>query len=222
MGGRKGNILETGGLAMGLLGVAMEAFEHFTEQGKTPSAGQPPGTPPGDGFVPPPPPGAGNQPSAPPTGVQVPPPVGGAPSPPPLVSGGPPPLPSAGYPAPIPPGGRPDAVLLIRAMIAAANADGVIDEQEKANILDKLQDVGLSSEERAFMIQELQEPRSLDDIVGQAATKETARQVYLASLMAVEVDTEAERMYLQTLARRLNLNSTIVEDIHRQTGTAIF
>jgi hypothetical protein len=203
--------------------VAMEAFEHFTDREKTPSISSSPGMATGEGFAPPPPPGAANLPSVPPIGVPVPPPVGGPPLSPSLVTGGPPPGPPVGpQTTPTSPGGQSNAVLLIRAMIAAANADGVIDEQERANILGKLQAVGLSDEEKAFIVQELQEPKSLDGIVAQVTTEETARQVYMASLMAIEVDTEAEQIYLQTLARQLNLNATIVEDIHRQTGTAIF
>ena len=47
-----------------------------------------------------------------------------------------------------------------------------------------------------------------------------ARQVYTVSLMAIEVDTEKERRYLDTLADRLNLDRSTVEQIHRHLELA--
>ena len=47
-------------------------------------------------------------------------------------------------------------------MIAAANADGVIDQTERDNILGRLQAVDLSPEEHAFIAQELLAPADLD------------------------------------------------------------
>ena len=49
-----------------------------------------------------------------------------------------------------------------------------------------------------------------------------ARQVYLVSLMAIEVDTDDERRYLQALAGRLGLEPARVEEIHGQVGVPMF
>ena len=118
-------------------------------------------------------------------------------------------------------GGRSDAVLLLRAMIAAANADGVIDREERDNILKKLKTVALSPEEHAFIVQELLSPADLDTIVEGVDTPELARQVYAVSLMAIEVDTDRERDYMENLARRLGLNDATIEQIHGGLGLKI-
>jgi len=190
--------LVSGGAALGVLGVAMEAVEHFMNK-------------PQGANVPPPVPGA-------------PPPMpGSAPPSPPVMSGpssAPPPMPGRPASVPPPPGaaepvGNSEAVLLIRAMIAAANADGVIDQAERKNILERLQTVDLSPEEHSFIVQELLSPAKLETIVGGVASPELARQIYTVSLMAIEVDTEKERQYMETLAGRLGLDESTVEKIHR-------
>ena len=87
---------------------------------------------------------------------------GSAPPSPPVMeraSAAPPPPPMPGKSASVPPppvaddpAGNPEAVILIQAMIAAANADGVIDQAERDNILKRLQAVDLSPEEHAFFL----------------------------------------------------------------------
>jgi uncharacterized membrane protein YebE (DUF533 family) len=57
-----------------------------------------------------------------------------------------------------------EAVLLISAMISAAKADGVIDEEERNQILNKLETVDLSDQEHSFIVKELLSPTGLEDI----------------------------------------------------------
>jgi uncharacterized membrane protein YebE (DUF533 family) len=100
-------------------------------------------------------------------------------------------------------------------MIAAANADGTIDETERKAILDRLRTVDLSPEEQAFITQELFSPADLDTIVAGVNSPEMARQVYAVSLMAIEVDTQKERQYMEALASRMNLDGQTVEQLER-------
>jgi uncharacterized membrane protein YebE (DUF533 family) len=108
-----------------------------------------------------------------------------------------------------------EAVLLIRAMIAAANADGVVDEEERNRILKKLETFDLSAQEHSFIVKELLSPAGLEDIVAQVKSPEMAKMVYTVSLLAIEVDTDAERAYMNTMARRLSLNESDLNDIYR-------
>jgi uncharacterized membrane protein YebE (DUF533 family) len=114
-----------------------------------------------------------------------------------------------------------DAVLLIRAMIAAANADGVIDAQERGRILDKLKSVDLSQEEHQFIVHELLEPKPVQEIIDAVDRDELARQVYVASMLAITIDTAAEKTYLEDLAEGLGLDAAAVEAIHQQLGKNI-
>lgn len=103
-------------------------------------------------------------------------------------------------------------------MIAAANADGAIDQEERQRILDKFRDADLSAEEHTFLINELFAPASLEGIVSQISTEAMARQVYTVSLLAITVDTDAERAYLQTLGQRLGLSPADRDSMHRALG----
>ena len=105
-------------------------------------------------------------------------------------------------------------------MIASANADGVIDDQERQNISGKLESLDLSDEERRLIHQELSCPCDLETIAGNVSSAELAKQVYTVSLMAVEVDTEAEKNYLDTLAERLGLDDAALKQIHEELGLA--
>jgi uncharacterized membrane protein YebE (DUF533 family) len=97
------------------------------------------------------------------------------------------------------------AMLLIRAMIAAANADGEITPDERQRITSKLDQAGAGADERAVLERELENPRSVDQILRDVNDQETAEQVYLASRIAMEPDTAAERAYLDFLASRLEI-----------------
>jgi uncharacterized membrane protein YebE (DUF533 family) len=103
-------------------------------------------------------------------------------------------------------------------MIAAANADGVVDEEERNRILKKLETLDLSGQEHSFIVKELLSPAGLEDIVAQVKSPEMAIKVYTVSLLAIEVDTDAERAYMKTLARQLSLNDSDLNDIYRTLG----
>jgi len=107
------------------------------------------------------------------------------------------------------------ALLLIRAMIAAANADGQISPEERQRILGKLDEAGAGPEERQVVERELANPMPTDALIREVRDAQTAEQVYLASALAIEPDTEAERSYLQYLAARLNLDPQRAQQLHR-------
>ena len=104
---------------------------------------------------------------------------------------------------------------LVRAMIAAAKADGRIDGDEKERIFQRLEDMKLSGAEKAFVFDELSTPLDIEAVVRGADTPEHAAEIYAASLVAIEADTATERAYLDTLASRLSLPDALVQEIHK-------
>ena len=107
------------------------------------------------------------------------------------------------------------ALLLIREMIAAANADGEITPDERRHILDTLDEAGAGAEERRIVEQELDRPQPLESLLQSVKDQQTAEQVYLASRMAVNEQSEAERSYLQYLASRLKLDPQRVQQMNQ-------
>ena len=106
-----------------------------------------------------------------------------------------------------------EALLLVRAMIAAANADHEVDDKERAQILRGLDAANCSAEERQFLLAEIEAPMGIDHLASKASSPDLARQVYLASLMAIDVNTPAEEAYLERLAAKLGLSATDVDEI---------
>ncbi len=205
-----GNMGGKAAVGMGLLGVAMAAFEHFTEQKNRstmePAMGdpsQPPSSPRAPSSVPPPPPPVGaSAPPPPPPGMQT-------ASPPPSAA-----LPAAS--AHNRAGSNGEATLYLRAMIAAAACDGEIDAQERQHIIGKLEESGLSDDERDFLLTEMSWPMGIDELSAAVEDRQQAIRLYISSLLAIEVDTEAERDYLKQLAAALQLPPELLASIHQR------
>jgi len=106
------------------------------------------------------------------------------------------------------------ALIFVRAMINAAKADGVIDDDERQKIIDRLSDVG--PEEIQFVRQEMAKPLNMDFLI--EVDPSMASQVYAISLTAIELDTMAELNYLRQLAQQLRLTPQTVNGIHQQLG----
>ncbi|MDX2175272.1 MAG: DUF533 domain-containing protein, partial [Candidatus Sumerlaeia bacterium] len=150
---------------------------------------------------------------------------------PPAGRAAPPPLPPVpgmpnltAAPAPPQPGGAPAGagamppIALLRAMVAAANADHDIDAEERAAIVQAASEMELAPEERALLEQELARPLTLAALAAEARTPQDARALYAAALLVLEVDTEEERGWLRRLAERLGLAPDAVAAIHADLG----
>jgi uncharacterized membrane protein YebE (DUF533 family) len=112
-----------------------------------------------------------------------------------------------------------DAEIIVKAMINAAKADGRIDEAETHKIIGKLEKDGLTEEEKSFFLQEVKKPMDLDSVIRSAGGKpEMAVQIYTASLLAIEVDTPAEKQYMQQLATGLGLTSQVTGNVESFLG----
>jgi len=112
------------------------------------------------------------------------------------------------------------AELTVRAMLNAAKADGRIDREEISAIVGKASEDGLTAEEREFISAEIKKPMETDALVARVPNEQVAAQVYAASLLAIEVDTDAERNYLSDLASRLGLDQAVVSQLHGSLGVA--
>ena len=187
-------------LGLGAVGVAIAAWEHFDKSradGTQAAAGPNPGPPP---------------PPAPAARIGVPAGAAGAPSaafaPPP-----PPPTASVGAGATADAGGGDAAMLLVRAMICAAHADGHIDADEQVRILDRLVAAGLGSEERALLVRELATPADPATLFADVRDPLLAEEIYVVSRLAITLDDTAEHAYLTRLAHRLGLTPVQVAEL---------
>ncbi|GAB5460484.1 tellurite resistance TerB family protein [Hoeflea alexandrii] len=112
------------------------------------------------------------------------------------------------------------ALSLIRIMIAAARADGHVDDAERARIHDKLALSGLGQDAIAFLDDELSKPVDMDGIVASASTEVQKIEMFTAARLAIDPDTRAERGFLDLLAGRLGLADPLVDHIEATVAAA--
>ena len=97
------------------------------------------------------------------------------------------------------------AVLMARAMISAAAADGVVSGQERERILGKMREAGLGAEAAKFLDDELAHPASAADIAASVGdNKELAAQVYTAAVYGAH-SVSATDAFLADLAEALGV-----------------
>jgi uncharacterized membrane protein YebE (DUF533 family) len=111
-------------------------------------------------------------------------------------------------------------MLLLRAMIAAALSDGLIDATERQRIVGRLADIGISSEEQTFLDREISAPWSPQQFAAATATPEIRSEIYLASSIAIDADTPAEQAYLRYLAATLGLGNGLVAHLDSAVQSA--
>jgi uncharacterized membrane protein YebE (DUF533 family) len=108
------------------------------------------------------------------------------------------------------------SLVLLRAMIAAAKADGHIDGAEQQSIFKRLDDLELDNEAKAFVIDELRKPLDIDAVVKDATSTERAVEIYAASVLAIDPDDPAEQAYLAMLASRLKLDPALKASVESE------
>jgi uncharacterized membrane protein YebE (DUF533 family) len=105
------------------------------------------------------------------------------------------------------------AILLIRAMIAAAASDGLIDNEERSRIVGGLEQAGLDVAAARFLDAEFASPASASALAAAAMSPEVRAEVYTAARIAIDPDTPEERAFLADLAARLGLERGFIDHI---------
>ena len=112
------------------------------------------------------------------------------------------------------------AELTVKAMLNAAKADQLVDKEELRRIIGKASEDSLTWEEQEFITREMEKPMDTAGLIRAVPNQQVAAQVYAASLLAIEVDTDAERDYLRELASGLGLDSAVTDQLHSALGVA--
>ena len=111
-------------------------------------------------------------------------------------------------------------LLMLRAMIAAAHADGRLEGEERRAIDERIAAMSLSPSDRAELLAEIENPVDLTTLVAAARTPEIATEIYAASRLAIDPDTAAERAYLSLLAARLGMPEALVAAVEDEASSS--
>ena len=110
------------------------------------------------------------------------------------------------------------SMTLLKAMISAAKADGHIDDQEQAKISEQIGQMGFKADDLTSIKAELEKPVDLAELAKAADSPATAAEIYLASMLVLDLKNQQERTYLQQLARELKLSEDLVAQLEQQAN----
>jgi uncharacterized membrane protein YebE (DUF533 family) len=105
---------------------------------------------------------------------------------------------------------------LLKAMIAAAQADGHIDANEQQRIFSSINQMELSTEMKALFFDLLQQPVSVDELAQGATNLEQKSELYLVSCLMVDPDGPKEKAHLAELACALQLPPGLTQQLQVQ------
>lgn len=128
-------------------------------------------------------------------------------------------LPAAQLPHALPAAdGSPFELLLMRAMVGAAKADGHIDAQEQQHVFEQVERLGLDAEAKAAVFDLLARPLDLAHLDTSVGNEAQRAEIYLAARLATDGNHPGERAYLDALAARLQLPAQLRAHLEGQLG----
>lgn len=107
------------------------------------------------------------------------------------------------------------ALILIRAMVNAAKADGQIDAEEQKRILSRLSD--RSQDTIDFLREEFARPVKVGEFA-RSVPLGMEQQVYMLSLITMDLNTSDEAQYLTELSDALRISPEVRNQIHDRVG----
>ncbi|UVE16741.1 tellurite resistance TerB family protein [Pseudomonas sp. LS44] len=110
---------------------------------------------------------------------------------------------------------------ILRALVAAAKADGHIDDRERQLIDGEVLKLTDDRELQGWLDGELHKPLDPAEVARAAQTPEMAAEMYLASLLMVDQEHFMERAYLEELARQLKLDPALKTELESQARQAL-
>jgi uncharacterized membrane protein YebE (DUF533 family) len=109
---------------------------------------------------------------------------------------------------------------ILKALVAAAKADGHIDARERELIEGEFSKLDNDQELQHWLHAELNKPLDPGDVARAASTPEMAAEMYIASVMVVDEESFMEKSYLDELARQLKLAPGLKAELEKQVRQA--
>lgn len=105
---------------------------------------------------------------------------------------------------------------ILKALVAAAKADGHVDARERQLIEGELVKLTQDADLQRWLEAELNKPLDPADVARAATTPEMAAEMYIASVLMVDEEHFMERAYLEELARQLKLEPALKSELEAQ------
>ncbi|MGK0375604.1 MAG: uncharacterized membrane protein YebE (DUF533 family) [Arenicella sp.] len=110
---------------------------------------------------------------------------------------------------------------LIKTMVAASKADGNIDTVEHKRLFDAIEGAQLSASDKGAVFDLMARDIPIQEIANAVIQDEHKAEVYLAGYLAIEVDNQAERTFLNNLAIALDLPRGLPAYLEQQADQGV-
>jgi uncharacterized membrane protein YebE (DUF533 family) len=115
----------------------------------------------------------------------------------------------------------PVAEMLMRAMVTAAHADGMLDPSDERRLSSALERLNASESQREGLRALASHRKSLGEVLAGVHDAETGAMVYAASLLASDRRKRVNRYYLRYLAERLKLTKDLVRGLEQRYNAGL-
>lgn len=112
-------------------------------------------------------------------------------------------------------------LILIKTMISASKSDGQIDAQEHKRIFETIEKLNFNSQDKIAVFDAMARDISIQEIADSVSLEEHKAEVYLSAYLAIEVDSQSERTFLNNLAIALDLPRGFPAYIEQQADQGV-
>ncbi|MCD9028183.1 tellurite resistance TerB family protein [Luteimonas sp. BDR2-5] len=109
---------------------------------------------------------------------------------------------------------------ILKALVAAAKADGHMDARERAVIEGEFARIDAGTDVQRWLQAELEKPLDPAEVASAASSPEIASEMYLASVLVADEQNFMERAYLDELARQLKLDDALRQRLEQEVQAA--
>lgn len=110
---------------------------------------------------------------------------------------------------------------ILKALVAAAKADGHVDAKERQLIEEQIGQLAGDPQLMRWLEAELNKPLDPAEVARAATTPEMAAEMYIASVLMVDEEHFMERAYLEELARQLKLEPGLKAELEAQVRQTV-
>lgn len=102
---------------------------------------------------------------------------------------------------------------LLKAMVAAAKADGHVNSKEQLAIQEQINKLDLGDEAADLIKAEIDKPLDVKEVAALAENQAMAAEIYLVSAVISDRENSMEREYLESLASALELPDSLIAEL---------
>ena len=106
------------------------------------------------------------------------------------------------------------SLVLLKAMIAAAKADGHINSKEIDAIKKQMAKLKLTDDVARLFDEEIEKPLDVKEVAAMAENSAMAAEIYLVSAVVTDKENSMEKDYLDALAKAMALPDDLVAELH--------